>query len=76
MHHDEQERYRLEAENQRLRNQVDALLDVKRAAQALVDFIHYQQNASSSTTWSGLYTNLIDALNTWYNPNGTAYRER
>lgn len=68
------ERNQLLAAKMRLEAQVDALMDVKRAAQALVDFIHYQQNKTSANTFHDKYQNLIQALNAWYNPNGTAHR--
>lgn len=62
--------HRLEAENDRLRRQVAALLDVKNAAQQLVDLLHYQKNATAADTFAKRFDNLTDALKAWYMPNG------
>ena len=65
------ERSRLLAENEKLRRLNEALLDVKNAAQQLVDLIHFQQNTTSGNTFAKAYDNLKDALKAWYMPNGT-----
>lgn len=70
------ERNQLLATKRRLEAQLDELRQIKTAAQALVDFIHYQKNVSSGSSFATLYENLIQALNNYYQPNGTEYRDR
>lgn len=69
--HNEQERYRLEAENDKLRRESDALRDIVRAAQNLVDVVHYQQNTTTGGPFAESFDSLKAALRSWYQPNGT-----
>ena len=64
--HNERERYRLETENDRLQRQNEALRDVARAAQLLIDVTNVTGSATTETL-----DNLKAALRAWYQPNGT-----
>lgn len=68
--HDQQERWRLEAQVDKLQRQNDQLRDIVRAAQYLVDLIHYQQNATGGGTFVEAFDNLKASLRAWYEPNG------
>jgi hypothetical protein len=71
-HTDQTERFRLESELDRTIRECDALRDIQRSAQFLVDAIHLRD-------LGGIYENLfIDgyvdlkaALRAYYEPNGT-----
>jgi hypothetical protein len=68
--HNETERWRLENETEKLRNQVHAMQDVVRSAQYLADAIHTQGNATGGGLFGDAYDNLRAALRAYYLPNG------
>ena len=68
--HDEMERWRLEALTDKLQRQNDALRDIVRAAQYLIDVLHYQGNPTGGGAFSEAVDNLKAALRSWYEPNG------
>jgi len=68
--HNETERWRLENETDKLRNQVHAMQDVVRSAQYLADAIHTQGNATAGGLFGDAYDNLRAALRAYYLPNG------
>lgn len=71
MDHNEQERFRLEAALDKLQAENNALRDIVRSAQYLVDVVHVQHNASLGGTFGEAISNLRAALRSWYQPNGT-----
>lgn len=68
--HNETERWRLENETDKLRNQVHAMQDIVRAAQYMADAIHTQGTATSGGIFGDAYDNLRAALRAYYLPNG------
>lgn len=56
----------------RLASEVDALRDVQRSAQYLVDIIHTQGAGTSGGPFQVAYDNLREALKHYYTPNGTS----
>jgi hypothetical protein len=71
-HTDQNERYRLEGELDRTIRECDALRDIQRAAQFLVDAIHLRSaGADAENLFMDGYANLKAALRTYYQPNGT-----
>ena len=68
--HNEAERWRLENETDKLRNQVHAMQDIVRAAQYMADAIHTQGTATSGGIFGDAYDNLRAALRAYYLPNG------
>lgn len=71
-HTDQNERYRLEGELDRTIRECDALRDIQRAAQFLVDAIHLRSaGADAENLFMDGYANLKAALRSYYEPNGT-----
>jgi hypothetical protein len=70
--HDEAERWRLENENDKLRNTIHALQDVLNSAQQLIDAIHLSGGPVETTggLYGWAYNNLRAALRAYYQPNG------
>lgn len=69
-HHDQIERQRLENENARLHNRLNAALDVINAAQHLADAVHLEGNPTTGSVFGNAYANLRAALRNYYQPNG------
>lgn len=59
-----------EAQLDQLQRQNEALRDIVRAAQYLIDIIHYQQNPTGGGSYAEAVDNLKAALRAWYEPNG------
>lgn len=69
---DQTERFRLENELDRTIRERDALRDIQRSAQFLVDAIHHRSaGADVENLFTDGYTNLKAALRAYYEPNGT-----
>lgn len=60
----------LEALHEKLHRQNDQLRDIVRAAQYLIDVLHYQGNPTGGGIFSEAVDNLKAALRSWYEPNG------
>jgi len=81
--HEANELYALQASHEQLTRRLDSARDVIRAAQKLTDVIHFEKlmsrpnqthSVSSGGPFDSAHRNLIDALNHYWLPNGTAYR--
>ena len=59
------------AQKEKLERENEALRDIVRSAQYLVDVVHVQHNASLGGTFGEAISNLRAALRSWYQPNGT-----
>jgi hypothetical protein len=71
-HTDQTERFRLESELDRTIRECDALRDIQRSAQFLVDAIHLRSTgADVENLFIDGYVNLKAALRAYYQPNGT-----
>jgi hypothetical protein len=71
-HTDQTERFRLENELDRTIRECDALRDIQRSAQFLVDAIHLRSSgADIENLFTDGYQNLVSALRAYYQPNGT-----
>lgn len=68
--HNETERWRLENENDKLRNEVHSMQDIVRAAQYIADAIHIGSSSTSGGLFGEAYENLRAALRAYYQPNG------
>lgn len=69
---DQNERYRLENELDRKTRQCEALKDIQRSAQYLVDAIHVHEiGTPEDHPFQDAYANLRSALRAYYQPNGT-----
>jgi hypothetical protein len=76
--HELNEIYRLAGEAEKLRAQNAVMIDVVRSAQHLVDVIHLQtenRHINADDLFLERYGNLRAALRSYYEPNGTGYRE-
>lgn len=74
--HELNEIYRLAGEAEKLRAQNAIMIDVMRSAQFLVDAIHLRDlGGIYETLFIDGYANLCAALRSYYEPNGTGYRE-
>jgi hypothetical protein len=62
----------IQAENKAeyLVREIEALRDVQRSAQYLVDIIHTQGAGTSGGPFQVAYDNLREALKSYYQPNG------
>ena len=68
---DQNERYKLENELDRKTRECDALKDIQRSAQYLVDAIHLRTVGQDvDHLFDEAYANLRSALRAYYQPNG------
>lgn len=71
---DQNERYRLEGELDRRLRECDALKDIQRSAQYLVDAINLRTAGHDvEHLYQDAYANLRSALRAYYQPNGNPH---